>query len=156
VSTLQQFDIAERLEAVAERIYRALADHFSGDAEARLLFEQLADEERQHALRVQMVRTRYLRDSDTVTGLVIDVARAREILAHAERIQEDVSRQPPTTVDEACRLAGDLEEELSLAHAEIMTKDCPQDLRRLLESLAKQDKHHAALLRKQTVPPAEG
>lgn len=144
---LRKFALAEQMEDAAERIYRQLADAFRGDRKGAVLFEKLADEEHQHMLRVRMMRARFVRKDTALTSVHLDMPAAEAVIARAERTCEQIAKNPPRTLEEARALAIALEDEMAAAHAEMLTRDCPPDLRSFLESLAAQDRHHVALLK---------
>lgn len=144
--SLTQLDLAERIEEIAARIYRALAKRHAGSPEARGLFEKLAAEEDQHALRVRMVRTRYLRDNQSVGDIALDVSAAMDAVRRAEELCDRVAAAPDMTFTEAKRLARQLEEDLSRTHAEMLADSSAPEVRAFLESLARQDLEHARVL----------
>lgn len=147
MSILDRLDLAERMEHLAGRIYRRLAEQFASDAATRELFLRLADEEDQHALRVQMLRSRYVRSDKAVGSIDLDVTKALKTAEAAESLHGRLSAQPPSSPDEARAIAVALEDALAAAHAEMLTRGCDEELRKLLTLLATQDRKHAELLR---------
>ncbi len=147
MSTFDQLDVAERLEELAGRIYRRLAEHYPAETPARFLFLRLADEEDQHRMRVKMVRARYARHDKALSAVRLDAAAAGRSIEAAERLHDRLAEWAPSSLAEALQLAIGLEDEFASVHAEAMLRDCEPDVRELFEMLASQDRLHADLLK---------
>jgi rubrerythrin len=147
VGTYGQFDLAERMESLAEEVYSALAERCRSGQPGRPPFERLAVEENQHLQRVKMMRRRLLADSDSLGKVQLDVALAESAIAWGEQVLGRLQEMTDVPVDQAQTLALTLEERLATAHAHMLTPDCEPELRDFLLALARQDKAHLALLR---------
>ncbi len=145
---LKKLAMAEHMEEVAEQIYRRLAEGFEGGTEGAVLFGRLADEEHQHLLRVRMVRSRYMREDPALTSVHLEMGAAEKVIRAGERMYEELAKNAPRTLEAARALALELEDGMTVAHAEMLTRECSGDLRTFLENLADQDRHHARLLKR--------
>ena len=70
---IDKLDLAERLEHMAADIYTLIAERLPQDEAARQVFTRLAEEEVQHAIRIRMLRTRYLGNPKAFGEIILDV-----------------------------------------------------------------------------------
>jgi rubrerythrin len=143
---LTKFDMAERAERLVGEIYRLLAKRFAGDAEYRVLFEKLADEEDQHAMRVAMLRTQYF--NAKVTELELDVAAMEGYLAGAEKLKERLTGEEHLLIGQALAAMADIEAQFSGVHAHMMLSASDPGLKKFFAQFTSQDKAHALQLRR--------
>lgn len=150
-STYHLLEKAERIELLAEQLYRALAGRFAGDAKA--LFLRLAEEEAQHAARIRLLTARYRQDKRLVTTLATDTTQLDLLIGEAEQALAAVGAG---TWDGdpagALRSAAALEERFCQVHAQALSQDAHPELRAFFEQLAVQDRAHADLLGSQDGP----
>jgi rubrerythrin len=144
-STYQLFERAGQIEAIAARIYGALAEAFRGDPGARALFARLQTEEEQHASRIRLFGAHYRHDPKLAVEAdrrILDACLADATRALAE-IEAGAWGRDLDAV--RTRLVA-LEERLSAAHAEVIAKSADPAIRAFFEALAGQDEAHARLL----------
>ena len=143
---LKQLEMAQSVELVAAELYRLLAAKFVSGGPIATTFENLAKEEDQHALRIQMLRSQVSRrpmdfrqdlDLSNIEALLEEAHMLRELFA------QDAFR--PTTA-EAKRFMIELENRFYEAHAQVIVTMENEDLRGFFRSLAEQDRAHAKLL----------
>lgn len=134
---------SEELELLAAEIYRALAERFASDAEHRSLFERLEKEELQHAARVNMLASHYLRDRKKFAELPIDVTALDDALARGKTLLE---RVPTLSLVQAILECAGAEKAFASAHAEVLAKNSIPMLGSFFEKLAAADREHAKLL----------
>jgi rubrerythrin len=144
-SIYQLLEKAEKVELLAERLYRALAGRFGGDAKA--LFLQLAEEEAQHAARVRLLSVRSSQDRKLVASLVADTALLDRLLLEAEEALAAVDAGA-WDGDPGAALSGAaaLERRFCQTHAQTLPQGAHPELRAFFEQLAAQDRAHAELL----------
>jgi len=152
-SVHQLLNKAEQLEKLAAELYRALAKHFHLEADAKCLFEQLASEELQHALRIRMLDQQAWHDRKVfgerppvVEGLDRLQQQAASLLQAAASWAHDF----PETLG----LMSQFEDELAVAHAELLARAADARLRGLFEALSAQDLAHKARFSRSSVKSA--
>lgn len=146
-TTYQVFDAAERVELLSAAIYKALAQRFAGDPDARALFTRLQEEEVQHATRIRLLAARYRHDSHLLEK-VTATTRELELLAaecHAV-LDAIVAGTWARDVPEAKRSLAALEDRFRRAHADLIASEAHPEVRRFFEQLARQDEAHERLL----------
>lgn len=157
-STYELLQKAERVELLAEEIYKALAGRFGGEAKA--LFQRLAAEEAQHAARIRLLAARYRQDRLLVASLVADTALMDRLLQEAEEALGEVRGGAWDGAPEAAlHSAGELERHFCQVHAQILSQGGHPELRAFFEQLAMQDSAHLTLLEPQgpsSAPSAPG
>lgn len=146
-TTYQIFEKAERIEQLCAAGYALLAERFREDPEARALFLQLEEEERQHASRVCLLAARYRHDPRLLERVPAQPQELDLMLADAEGVLRAIQGgEFARTVGEArVNLAG-LEERFARAHAELIAAEGHPALREFFEQLAEQDAGHRRLL----------
>jgi hypothetical protein len=144
-STHQLLEKAERVELIAERLYRALAGRFGGEAKA--IFLRLAEEEAQHAARIRLLSARARQDRKLVASLAADTTLLDRLLVEAEEALAAVEAGA-WDGDPGAALSGAAALELRFCqtHAQTLPRDAHPELRSFFEQLAAQDKAHALLL----------
>jgi rubrerythrin len=156
-SLREQLDLAIRIENVAAGIYQVLAERFADEPEARALFLRLEQEERQHALRIEMLGMALARRPELEGRRVLDVEQMLKALRDGEDVATALaapgSRLP---LDRARRLAAQLEERFAAVHAEQLASVGEPSLRDLFAIFVAQDRGHAALLRGPEPEPEPG
>jgi rubrerythrin len=144
-SPYQLFRHAERVERLSAELYRALADRFPDDAEARALFSRLEAEEEQHANRVRLLAAHYR--NDPKLPVEADAGELEACAAECEQAIAEVEAGAWNGDAAAVRrrLAA-LEERLARAHADLLARNASPALREFLAQLAALDSAHARLL----------
>ena len=141
----EYFGRAEEIELASAAIYAKLADDFADEPRVSSTFKQLADEERQHAARIRLMRDQYR----STPQLFNRVERLDEELENIERyvaqLRDEVERgawgKDLTSVHPRLAL---MEDRLTL-HAERMAREADPRVRGFFEALAQQDHAHRRL-----------
>ncbi len=146
-SAYAKFELALEVEDLAERLYQRMASHFGDNPAARAIFERLAGEEQQHAMRIDLLRKKYMQDPARVPEIALDVEQSRQLLEEGAVLMQLLEAGDNSlTLKEAARMMVELEQRFSVVHAHAMAKSSDADLRAFFEQLAVQDREHAALL----------
>jgi len=135
---------AELVEKAAESLYRRLAAKFREHPMLCGLFIDLADEEREHARRVAMLRYQVRNDKQLAARIRIDTAFMDQLLRETEHVSAQIARSELSAA-KAIQLAYALERSYSTAHAEVAAAADPW-LREFFTSLAEDDVRHRAML----------
>lgn len=144
-STYLLLEKAEQIEALAERLYRVLAERFDG--EANLLFRRLADEEAQHAARIRLLAARYRHDRRLVASMDFDLGLLDRLFVEAEgALATVVGGAWDGDPAAARRAAVELEQRFCLVHAQVLSSAGHPELRAFFAQLAVQDRAHQELL----------
>jgi rubrerythrin len=138
-------DKAEQLENLAADLYAIVAARADIGRETRRLFEQLRQEEHQHALRIRMLRSQCAKDSRLARGIALVGGAIDLLLARANQVKERLA-DPDLGLPEILAVLAELEQEFQVAHAEVVASDAAPDLKAFFRKLAKQDEAHARLL----------
>jgi rubrerythrin len=146
-TTYRVFELAEGLELLAASIYRAAAEAFAWDVEARALFARLAEEEDQHASRVRLLAARYRTDPRLVPAGVADLAELEGLRAEGEAILAAVrAGEWGRDLGRAREKLAALEWRFQKAHAQALARQSNPVLREFFDQLAAQDEAHWKLL----------
>ncbi len=144
---MECLDASERLERLAQRLYAMLADRTRHWPLLQGLFLRLADEEEQHALRIQTL-ARHLAPERWDAARVNETGAA--LLAMESELAgliADLSRRPDFRDSaEILRLVTAFETRIADLPAERMAALCPPEVQRLFTALAAQDLQHVELL----------
>ncbi len=141
---LEGLQKAELVEKGAESLYRRLAAKFREDPKLSGLFVELADEEREHARRLAMLRYQVAEDSRLAERVHIDEALMDRLLDETRAVAQRIV-QTSFTPTEALGLAYELERRFSAAHAEVAAAADPW-LQEFFASLAEDDGRHRGMI----------
>ena len=141
----EYFNRAEEIERASAAIYTKLADDFADEPRVSATFKELANEERQHAACIRLLRDQYR----STPQLFNRVERLDEELENIERyvaqLRDEVERgawgKDLTSVHPRLAL---MEDRLTL-HAERMAREADPRVRGFFEALAQQDHAHRRL-----------
>jgi hypothetical protein len=138
---------ALHIETAAQALYADLAVAFAEQPNLRLLFERLAAEEEQHAMRIRLLERhqgrspwprdvieRFCGDCD---GMVAEIAALRRELG------------PHTASNDAravLRRLSDMEERFCSIHAQDLARNAGPEVERVFAALALQDAAHRDLI----------
>jgi len=156
MTTHECFQAAERIERAAAEIYTHLASVFSSDSAVRDQFRRLADEEVQHATRIQLLAASQRGAHSLFAGvrdLEVDIlAVGRD----AEKLLTEVKAGAWGTdlTGVKARLAS-MEHRLSEVHAQKMAKGADPSVAKFFEALANQDREHKALIEGRSQGPRQ-
>lgn len=142
-----KFELALQVEALAERLYKRLATHFGDNPAARAIFERLAGEEQQHAMRIDLLRRKYMQDRARLPEIALDLQQGRQLLEEGAVLMQLLEAADRNlTLKEAARLMVELEQQFAVVHAHAMAEAGDAELHAFFEQLADQDREHAVLL----------
>ena len=146
-TTAQCIRAAERVEMLAAELYESLAVAFAQAPWLRQLFEDLAGEERQHAMRIRLLE-RHQGASGWLPGAMEPICRDLDAMAEELESARALFRLPgalrsPTAVLER---VGAIERRFGTLHAEELARDASPEVARLFLSLASQDERHRKML----------
>lgn len=139
---------AQEVENIAGDLYLALAACSAPDDAA--VFRRLEQEEREHAKRLQMLGSMYLKDPRAFRDVRLEIQTFDAIVAELSAFQTDV-RRGAFEVREAMTRLVDFEERFAVAHAEVVARNADPGVKALFTMLASQDWEHANLLRNRGV-----
>jgi rubrerythrin len=149
-TTYRLFDVAERIELVAEEIYDLLALRFDGVPSARDLFRRLAREESQHAARIRLLAARYRTDPrlfDGAHALRPGALDAEALLRDAAETRRQIAAGAwDGSLDAVREQLAAFEASSAALHAELLAAGAHPDVRGFFEQLALQDREHERLL----------
>ena len=142
-----KFTMAERAELLAADVYEALSARVAGDPEGAAVFRRLRDEERQHALRIQMLANEYMRQPQAFKDVPIDGDFLETAIAEGESLLAEVrADRSPLTFERACSIAIAREPTLAVSRSEMMAAEADPGIKRFFGTLAQQDRNHEDLL----------
>ncbi len=150
MDSLEILDLAVRLEVVASRIYHSLSGHFQAQPAVSEGFAKLSAEERQHAARIQMLKSEYARDPEHFGQLTNAGWALENLLVSSEQLLAQLEG-PPMELDlnSVIDVMVGFEEATADLHAERLAQAAPPNTAGFFQLLAKQDRKHAAFLRDQ-------
>ncbi len=134
---LQQFE-----EKLGE-LYDWLAEVHAADAEMASVFHLLARDERSHAAQVEFQRRVARQNPRLFARVELDLA---EIFAGLERIVKIRANLDPPSVEEAIRIALELEAGAAEYHYRNILAQLDESMTRLLGSLGRADRQHHEIL----------
>ncbi|NOR50150.1 MAG: hypothetical protein GQ530_03845 [Desulfuromonadales bacterium] len=134
----------KRIEELAGRIYQKLAGDETYADEVRTVFQKLSDDEKAHALHIDLVLQADEKELD-VTPLISD-EKLDAVLTTAEYLLRKVEREE---LDEetSLRLALHLEQEFTRVHINNALFFNNQKLTELFDKLGKEDEEHLNTLK---------
>lgn len=137
---------AARIETQFRDVYAALARRFEHRHDLRDLFLRLAEEEEQHAQRIQLL-ARHQReaawDPDVLSGLAWGLDAMAAELADLEREFEAATE---ADVPSILRRVIELEGRAGSFHAEELARSGDPEIRTFFSVLSRQDERHQELL----------
>ncbi|HQR29839.1 MAG TPA: hypothetical protein PLL32_05475 [Anaeromyxobacteraceae bacterium] len=146
-TTAQCIRAAERVEMLAAELYESLAVAFAEAPWLRQLFEGLASEERQHAMRIRLLERHQGANAwlpEAMEPICRDLdAMAKELESVRARLLLPGALRSPTVVLERVR---EIERRFGSLHAEELARSASPEVARLFRSLALQDERHRKLL----------
>ena len=138
---------AIRIECLAQELYAGLAAAFLHQPYLRELFERLAAEEGQHAMRLRLLERhqgkapwpqetidRVSADLDAVAAELIAMQESYRALSHAADARPVLRR------------LAEMEERFGSVHAEQLARSAEPDVQKLFAALAEQDARHRELI----------
>jgi hypothetical protein len=138
---------AERMETVAQALYTDLSISFSDNPDLRRLFQRLAAEEEQHALRIRLLERYQGKFSWPRDILEQFCGECDAMIGEMETMRRELGPFPASndTTVVLGRLAA-LEERFGLIHAQDLARYAGPEVHALFASLALQDAAHRVLI----------
>ena len=140
--------LAQAVEDMAGDLYRLLAQRSAGDPPQAAVFRRLEQEEREHAKRLQMLASMYLKDPRSFRGTTLEIPNLEAIVAETKAFLEQVEKGAVDVPAAAAHLV-ELEERFAVTHAEVVARNADPGVKTLFQMLAAQDREHAKLLRRE-------
>jgi len=139
---------AARLEMATQELYTELSGRFFHEPYLRELFNRLAEEEHQHAMRIRMLS----RHQGNAPWTPEVLERAITSLNSAEAAIEELKKEffaPAARLDgvTVLRRVAEVETQFNAVHAEDLAKSLDPAIQKLFTSLAEQDTKHRDLIR---------
>ena len=152
MTTEECFEAAVQVENLMRDIYVRLADRYAVEARLKEMFLRLAEEEEQHARRIQLLAKHQNEGTwadDTAARISEDFgAMSTDLLAMVAALEEDWNGGSARDV---LRRVMDAERRCGSIHAEVLAHSAEIDVQVLFWSLARQDVQHKELLEKALV-----
>ncbi len=139
--------LAQAVEDMAGDLYLVLAQR---DPARAAIFRRLEQEEREHAKRLQMLASMYLKDPKAFRATQLEIPDIEAIVAETKAFKELVERGTIDVPTAVVRLVA-LEERFAVTHAEVVARNADPGVKTLFQMLAAQDREHAKLLRREGV-----
>lgn len=137
---------AELLEEKSAALYQAAAKRFEADLHWSRLFTRLAEEERQHALRIRMLGSRLRQVRGALKDASVQDGQIDELIAASDAVATRIASPDELSVSELLTTLRDLEERLDVVHAHMILASGDPGLVKFFEQMAAQDRAHAQLL----------
>ncbi len=152
MSAREALDVASRLELQARSLYTLLADRLADRSDLRRLVLQLADEEQQHAYRIQaLARSGGDIPWDEATdGRIETLLRSME--TELATILAAVTQVPGEVPDDILVRVVGFENRFARIHAEHLAEVVSPGMRSLFASLAREDRLHVEMLEEALAP----
>lgn len=139
---------AIRIECLAQELYAGLAVAFLHQPYLRELFERLAAEEGQHAMRIRLLERHQGKApwaQETINRVSTDLdAMAAELTAMQESFRKLSLAADARPV---LRRLAEMEERFGSVHAEHLARSADPEIQKLFTALAEQDARHRELIR---------
>ena len=139
---------AIRIECLAQELYAGLAVAFLHQPYLRELFERLAAEEGQHAMRIRLLERHQGKApwaQETIDRVSADLdAMAAELTAMQESFRKLSLAADARPV---LRRLAEMEERFGSVHAEQLARSADPEIQKLFTALAEQDARHRELIR---------
>ena len=136
---------AEQVETLSGAIYRRLAAGFPEGARAWRIYQQLAQEEDEHAKRIRILEAN-LRSRPVPQQLTVDLPAVEQLVADAAALLRMLDELGPhLSVEESRRFMVAMERRFGAVHAHALVAGDPE-LEAFFGELAFQDQTHLELL----------
>jgi len=144
MNILDAFSHIEGLELRLAKLYLHFKGLFPDDTGAVGMFEKLSYDEKSHYDLVQYQRRIVRREQEIFKDVDIDV---KEIRAITSRVESTMKGNPPPSLDEAIKIAMDIESTAGEAHYRTAMEQSNRDLSDFLSHLGTSDNEHFGVLR---------
>ena len=140
---------AARIESMAQDLYGELAVAFAHHPHLREMFERLASEEAQHAMRIRLLERHHGRAPWSEAELQHFKVELDAMLAEIEAVRKLAgSAIGGRRVGGLLRRLTEMESRFASIHAEELAKSASPEVRKLFASLAAQDARQSEMLQK--------
>lgn len=143
----QCLEAAIRIECLSQELYSGLAVTFGHQPYLRELFEQLAAEEGQHAMRIRLLDRHQVKapwPQEMLERVSSDLEAMAEEIA---RIQATFRTLPPgADARPVLRRLAEMEVRFGAIHAEDLARSAKPEIQELFASLAQQDARHRTFI----------
>lgn len=140
---MQLLNVCLEIEETLGKIYRHFAEHGPGEESLRGLWQQLAEDEVQHALQIRFLLR--LPSDGVIEGERLPLATAKAMLDYAKKALAEI-REKSINEATALQLARKLEKDFSRVHASVALDFQQEKTRAMISALAKADELHDQLL----------
>lgn len=137
---------AQSVEEKAASIYSAAATRFAADLHWSRLFGRLAEEEKQHALRIQMLSSRLSHDRQSMRDARLPEVDLDALLAAGDALLDRIASPRDLSLPEALSMIGGMEESFASVHAHMLLATDEPGFNQLFVQLAAQDRAHREML----------
>ena len=143
---------AARVESMAKDLYAELAINFAHQPYLREMFERLASEEAQHAMRIRLLERHHGRAPWSEAALARFKVELDAMRAEIEAVRKVAgSAIGARSVGALLRRLTEMESRFGSIHAEELAKSASPEVRKLFASLAAQDARHSEMLQEAAV-----
>ena len=143
--TTDVLEVCESVELACAKLYHYFADLFKDDRESLLLWLKTAMEEENHARLFALVRK--LKNNNIIESIEIELVQAKVTLKYVRSIIRKVRKNPPA-LEEALRVAIELETKLDGFMVENVIRFADESFEKLFLEITKTDSNHLDGLRK--------
>jgi rubrerythrin len=138
---------AERMESAAQALYADLAVAFTEHPHLRQLFQRLAAEEEQHAMRIRLLQRHQGKAPWPPEILDRFCGECDAMVAEMEKIRAELGRSPASSDARATlRRLAELEDRFCSIHAQDLARYAAPEVEKLFATLALQDSAHRDLV----------
>lgn len=144
---------ALRMETAAQALYSDLSIAFSGQPSLRLLFQRLAAEEEQHAMRIRLLQRHQGMSSWPRDVLERFCGQCDAMVAEIVVIREELGTSPESKGARALlRRLSEMEDRFCSIHAQDLARYAGPEVERVFATLALQDSAHRDLIAAAMLP----
>jgi hypothetical protein len=144
---------AQRMETAAQALYSDLSISFSGRPSLRQLFQRLAAEEEQHAMRIRLLQRHHGKSSWPSDVLERFCGQCDAMIAEIAILREGLGTSPESRDARALlRRLAEMEDRFCSIHAQDLARYAGPEVEKVFATLALQDSAHRDLLAAATFP----
>lgn len=136
-------ELSQEIEETVAAIYRDFVDRFAADAVLRQLWQQMAQDEHDHAMQIKLAFP--LLKEGVLCAPQLDIDKLEALLRQARQLTADLQERPLTAVA-ALKLGLQMEERFCQVHVQAQLAFGNQ-LEGLFRALARADEAHIDTLR---------
>jgi hypothetical protein len=137
-------ELSQEIEETVAAIYRDFVDRFAADAMLRQLWQQMAQDEHDHAMQIKLAFP--LLKEGLLCAPQLDIDKVEALLRQARQLTSDLQGRPLTAVA-ALKLGLQMEERFCQVHVQAQLAFGNRELDGLFRALARADEAHIDTLR---------